>query len=213
MTGEDSGGARRKGGRPGRRRSDAGGRPPDGTGGEQDAPGDAESVARLICLRLLEFAPRTRAQLALVLARRGVPAEAAAAVLDRFGEVGLIDDAAFSRAWVASRHAGRGLAGRALGHELRQRGVEPDVIAGAVAELDPEAERATAVRLVRRKLPRLAGVPADRAAQRLAGMLARKGYPAGMAYSVVREELSLRDEDLALGDPQCPEGDAEPAHG
>ncbi|MBA3250380.1 MAG: regulatory protein RecX, partial [Geodermatophilaceae bacterium] len=88
---------------------------PDSAEEERDAPGDPESTARIICLRLLTLAPRTRAQLAQALERRGVPPAASEAVLDRFDEVGLIDDAAFSRAWVASRHAGRGLAGRALG--------------------------------------------------------------------------------------------------
>ncbi len=126
----------------------------------------------------------------------------------------MIDDAAFSRAWVASRHAGRGLAGRALGQELRQRGVEPEVIADAVAELDPEAERATAVRLVRRNLARLPGVSADVAARRLAGMLARKGYPAGMAYAVVREELSHRDDGASIAaGGQWPAGDGATALG
>lgn len=164
----------------------------DRPGSGTDAPGDPESVARLICLRLLTHAPRTRAQLAQALARRGVPDEAAAAVLERFTAVGLIDDAAFSRAWVGSRHRGRGLAGRALGQELRQRGVPAEVIAGAVAELDMATERDTAVRLVRRRLTRLPGIAPDVAARRLAGMLARKGYPAGLAYAVVRDELDAR---------------------
>ena len=45
-------------------------------------------------------------------------------MLDRFTEVGLIDDAAFARAWVSSRQAGRGLARRALSAELRAKGVD-----------------------------------------------------------------------------------------
>src|SRR5271165_1842528 len=54
---------------------------------------DPEAVARQICLRMLSAAPRTQAQLATALRRRGVPEEAAAAVLARFAEVKLIDDA------------------------------------------------------------------------------------------------------------------------
>ena len=70
--------------------------------------------ARQLCLRLLTGRPRTRVQLAEAMSRRGIPDDAAAAVLARFTEVGLIDDAAFARAWVESRHHGRGLARRAL---------------------------------------------------------------------------------------------------
>jgi regulatory protein len=47
---------------------------------------------------MLTTAPRTQAQLATALRRRGVPEDAAAAVLARFAEVKLIDDAMFSQA-------------------------------------------------------------------------------------------------------------------
>src|SRR5271168_5446837 len=96
--------------------------------------GDPEAQARQICLRLLTIAPRTRAQLAQALHRRGVPDEAAETVLSRFADVGLIDDAAFARAWVESRHYSRGLSGRALSAELRRRGVAADEIRAAIDE-------------------------------------------------------------------------------
>ncbi len=156
---------------------------------------DPEAVARQICLRLLTVAPRTQAQLADALRRRGVPDDAAAAVLTRFAEVKLIDDAMFARAWVDSRHHGRGLASRALGAELRQRGVPRDDIQAALSELDPEQELATARDLVARRMRSTAGQPADARIRRLAGMLARKGYPAGLAYRVVREALEQEAGD------------------
>ena len=49
---------------------------------------------------------RSRSELSTKLARKGVPAEVAARLLDRFEEVGLVDDQAFARSWVESRHAG-----------------------------------------------------------------------------------------------------------
>ena len=163
-------------------------------GGETGHAGEAdpESVARLICLRLLTAAPRTRAQLADALQRRGVPDDAASAVLARFAEVGLIDDATFASAWVESRHHGRGLGRRALTAELGRRGVDRSDIEAAVAGLTPETERATAVALVQRKLAGTAGQPAQARVRRLVGLLARKGYPAGLAYQVVREALDAQ---------------------
>src|SRR5215469_14350637 len=113
-------------------------------GGSGAGPADPEAVARQICLRMLASAPRTRAQLATALRRRRVPEEAAEAVLGRFAEVKLIDDATFASAWVESRHHGRGLSGRALAAELRDRGVASGDIQAAVARLDPEQEVATA---------------------------------------------------------------------
>ena len=162
---------------------------------EADPEADPEAIARQICLRMLTAAPRTQAQLAAALRRRGVPEEAATAVLARFAEVKLIDDATFARAWVDSRHHGRGLAGRALSSELRQRGVAQADIQAALTELDPEQELATARDLVARRLAGTAGMPVPARMRRLAGVLARKGYPPGLAYRVVREALEQESGD------------------
>jgi regulatory protein len=153
-----------------------------------------EAAARQICLRMLTAAPRTRAQLAEALRRRGIPEETAEAVLRRFGEVKLIDDAAFAAAWVESRHHGRGLSGRALASELRRRGVPVEDIKAAVGGLDPEREIATARGLVAQRLASTRGQPLDARVRRLTGLLARKGYAPGIAYRVVRE--ALRQEGL-----------------
>jgi regulatory protein len=158
---------------------------------------DPAEAARDICLRQLAIRPRTRAELATALRRRGIADEVAAEVLDRYDEVGLIDDEAFARAWVTSRHHGRGLARRALAGELRQRGVDGEALGAALTELDPATEAATARALVDRKLRGMAGAAPDAAFRRLAGMLARKGYPAGLAFRIVKEALETRDAESA----------------
>jgi len=164
-------------------------------GSPEDEMGDPESVARGICLRALTGAPKTRSQLADLLATRGVPDDAAETVLDRFTEVGLIDDAAFARAWVSSRQSGRGLARRALSAELRAKGVEPEVAAEAVGAVDDDDERATARRLVDRKVGAMRRLDRATATRRLMGMLARKGYSGGLAAAVVREALDSAGAD------------------
>jgi regulatory protein len=172
------------------------------TGNPQGQTRDPQDQARQVCLRLLTLAPRTRAQLADALRKRGIPDEAADEVLSRFEDVGLIDDAAFARAWVESRHYSRGLAGRALSAELKQRGVAADEIRAAIEErLGPDAEISAARRLIDRKLGPTRGLPPEQRTRRLAGLLARKGYPAGLAFRVIREALE------AEGDPAFPEDD------
>jgi regulatory protein len=199
---------RRRGGRVGRRGPDA----PDPAAAELLGPGssgpepaaDPVAAAREICLRLLTDRARTRQELAGVLARKGVPAEAAAAVLDRFDEVGLIDDAAFAGQWVRSRHEHRGLGRRAIAVELRRKGVADDVAGEALAGVDAAAEARRARELVDRKLRSLAvDTPEKRATagRKLVGMLARKGYGAGTAYQVVREALAEHGADVDEIDP------------
>ncbi|MEV4973134.1 recombination regulator RecX [Streptomyces scopuliridis] len=163
--------------------------------GQELSPQDPAERARAICLRLLTGTPRTRKQLADALAKREIPEDVAREVLSRFEDVGLIDDAAFADAWVESRHHGRGLARRALARELRTKGVDATLIDEAVGQLDSDQEEATARELVARKLRATRGMERDRRLRRLAGMLARKGYPEGMALRVVRQALEEEGED------------------
>lgn len=177
------------------------------TGGEQAAeeaggPRDPEEAARSICLRMLTLQPRTRAELSAALAERGIAAEAAEAVLGRFTEVGLIDDAAFAQAWVDTRHRGRGLGRRALAQELGRRGIDRDTAGEALEQLDADTEEATARALVERRLPSLRRHDRVVRVRRLVGMLARKGYPPGLAARVVRTALAAESvaEDTAAAE-------------
>jgi len=196
--GERSGGAGPGGRLAGRRRAERS-RLDEVPGHPEDPPGDPDTVARVICLRLLTSQPRTRAELSAALARRGVPSEAAGRVLGRFAEVGLIDDQAFADAWVESRHAGRGLGRRTLSAELRRRGIDDRTVADAMAGLDPETELQTARALVRRRLPSTARLEPAGRVRRLVGLLARKGYPPAVALRAVQEELAAVGDDDARG--------------
>lgn len=160
--------------------------------------GDPESVARNICLRLLTQRARSRSELATALERKGVPPEPAARVLDRFTEVGLIDDVALAHSMAGAAHRERGLARRAVAAKLRQRGLDSDVVADAVTTIDADSERARAIELVARRKRALSGLPLPVAQRRLVGLLARKGYPPGIAYEVVRAELATDDEPAPL---------------
>ena len=170
------------------------------TSDEQDAPGDPESVARAICLRLLTQRARTRSELAQTLRRRGVPDQAAGTVLDRFVEVGLIDDDALAESVVHTQHRERGLAARAVAVKLRQRGLPDSAVDAALAIIDLDSEREAARRLVARKLRALQGLPQETRSRRLVGMLGRRGYSLVLAVDVVRE-VTADDlpQDLADG--------------
>ena len=156
---------------------------------------DPEGVGRTILLDSLTGQARTRKELADKLARREVPDEIATELLDRFTEVGLIDDASYARQWVESRHRSRGLAPRALAQELRRKGVGDDEAKAALEQIDDDDQRTAARALVDKKLRSMRGLDPQVATRRLAGLLARKGYSAGLAFSVVREALGDQDDD------------------
>ncbi len=157
---------------------------------ELGPPGDPESVARSICLRALNERARTRAELASLLSRRGVPADSAGAVLDRFVEVGLIDDVALADAMAIAAHRDRGLARRAVAVKLRRRGIEESVVQAAIEQIDDDSETTAAREVALRKLKSLRGLDTAVQARRLVSLLGRRGYPPAVAYRVVKDVLA-----------------------
>lgn len=162
-------------------------------------PGDAESVARIVCLRALSQRARTRSELAALLGRKGVPDDASRRVLDRFTEVGLIDDVSLAESFAAAAHAERGLSRRAVAVKLRRRGVDEPTVEHAIEHIDDESESAAARSLAQRRLRTLAGLDRDVQARRLVSLLARRGYAPGLAFRIVRELLDM-DASVATGD-------------
>ncbi len=161
-------------------------------------PADPASVARTIVLTKLTASAKSRHELADALAAKDVPDDVAQEVLDRFEAVGLVDDAAFADTWVRSRQTSRGLSKRALSQELRRKGVDDEVIKDSLDQIDPDDELANAESLVQRKLRATRNLDAETRTRRLVGMLARKGYPAGLAFKVVREALTK--DSVAMND-------------
>ncbi|HEY3261635.1 MAG TPA: regulatory protein RecX [Pseudonocardiaceae bacterium] len=181
-------------------------RAPVSDGPARTDPIDPRAKARQICLDLLTTKARTRAELATALARRGIDEDTVSDVLARFSEVGLIDDAAFAESFVHAGHNYRGLGRRALAAQLRRRGVDEQTTDTALAAVDPHAEEEMARTLVRRRLAGgAAGADEVATIRKLVGVLARRGYPEGLSYRVVRDELRAagRDagplDDLDLG--------------
>lgn len=155
--------------------------------GELDA--DAESVARRIALGKLAVQARTRTELERAMQAKNVPEEAAEAVLDRFTDVGLVDDARFARDWVESRQRRRHLSRSVLRQELRTKGVDRDDIDEALAKVEPADEIAAARELAERKLRSMTGLERAVRYRRLAGALSRRGFSSSVVATVVEDVL------------------------
>ncbi|WP_235833603.1 regulatory protein RecX [Aeromicrobium chenweiae] len=168
---------------------------------DEDDTGDYDvaeqmSRARQIVYDRLAVTARSRADLEQALAKKQVPAEVARAILDKFEDAGLVDDAEFARSWVQSRQRSKGLSSRVLAMELRRKGVDEEIAREALGELDPEAEVEAAHRLVQAKLRTMSSLDETTKVRRLTGLLARKGYSPQVAFDVVRQELGAEPAPL-----------------
>jgi regulatory protein len=157
--------------------------------------GDDYEAARQIALRRLDARARSEAELTGDLIRRGVTPQTTARVVARLAEVGLVDDAEFARQWVESRQGAKNLSRLRLRQELRAKGVAESVIAQAL-ETEAEDEDEVALEFARRKARTMATLDDAAFQRRLAGQLARRGFPEPVVRRVV---FRLTDERTTPG--------------
>lgn len=157
-------------------------------------PGRAEleTQARAVVLRKLSAQARTRHELDQALRAKEVPADIADQVLDGMEDVGLVDDAAFAHDWVNSRQQRRQLSRRALGRELKNRGVSQDQIDDALANVGSAEEYGSAITLAARRYRSMSELPRDVVRRRLTGALARRGFASGVITRVLAEVVDQR---------------------
>ncbi|MDR2567054.1 MAG: recombination regulator RecX [Bifidobacteriaceae bacterium] len=146
--------------------------------------------ARSIALKALDRSPRSRAQLAELLTQKDVPDQIAAALLDRFEEVGLVDDRSLAEMLVRTRHAERGLVGRALAAELQRKGIDPETAQAAMAQVTREDELEAAECWARKKLSATRGLAPEARLRRTATLLTRKGHGPGVAFATAKRLLA-----------------------
>ena len=170
-------------------------------------PADADLAARLTtfdtrrgayeaALLLLSFRPRSEAELRTRLARRGIEAEAIDEAIERVRAAGLIDDAAFARAWVSERASGRGRGRRALAAELHAKGIAAETVQDTLAEVDEDARALT---VARERAARLGALDWPEFHRRLGCFLTRRGFGYGAAGAAVRTVWRERSGDDAHG--------------
>ena len=158
---------------------------------------EAADAAKQVLLRRLSHAPRTRKELAKDLKDKDISDEVANVALDRFEEVGLINDQALASNYVSSQHERKGLGKNALRQQLRAKGVSDDVALEAISQISDDQEFQAAFALACKKIRSLQRDDAKTKLRKIVGVLARKGYSSNLAFRVAKEVI----KDLPDGLP------------
>jgi regulatory protein len=153
-------------------------------------PEEALAYAKERALRLLAVRPRSHAELAERLSRIGTDPDILRQALADLERVGLIDDAAFARDLVESRTQNRLEGDRAVRAALWAKGIAPELVDGALAEVGT-SDQERADELARKRALRLQGLPPERAYARLLGLLQRRGHGYAVASSAARRALRV----------------------
>jgi regulatory protein len=166
----------------------SGGRRASPTAPQPESPDAAYAEA----VKRLARQPQSRAALARRLARLGYAEEAVRGALERAEADGYLDDREFAASLVRRRSQGRGHA--LIAQELRAKGIEdPDAVA-ALADVEPETERA--LNLGRALLARRQPANPEELRAIVGPRLSRRGFSSGLVY---RTCLTLSDEWQAAG--------------
>jgi regulatory protein len=166
---------------------------------------DDPAVVLEAAARFLEARGRSVAEVRRRLTSAGYAAPLVDDAIVRLTELGMLDDAAFARAWIESRDRARPRGERALAEELRLRGVDREIVAAALDERRAaaggtagEADEAAAERLVTRNARTLERIADPRARrQRAYALLARSGFnPEVCARVAARVVAAAADEPV-----------------
>ena len=178
---------------------------------ERRAAVDDPAVVLEAAARFLEARARSIGEVRRRLTSAGYQADLVEGAITRLGELGMLDDEAFARAWVESRDRARPRGERALADELRLRGVDRAVIVAALDErreasvaatadqddeVAPSADEAAATRLLERNSRLLARVADPRARrQRAYALLARNGFDPGVCAALAARVVEAPEPD------------------
>lgn len=157
-------------------------------------------------LRFLAPRPRSRAEVRrrLLAPRPNHPIpsrEGIERILDRLENMELLNDRDFADFWVENRERFSPRSARALGQELRQKGVARET---AEQVSDPERDEERALAAARQRLRTLRGLEYEAFRTRLGQFLLRRGFSYGIARETVRllweemrEEATGEDEEAS----------------
>lgn len=151
---------------------------------------EAADAAKQVLLRRLSHAPRTRKELAKDLKDKDISDEVANVALNRFEEVGLINDQALASNYVSSQHERKGLGKNALRQQLRAKGISDDMALEAISQISDDQEFQAAFALACKKIRSLQRDDAKTQLRKIVGVLARKGYSSNLAFRVAKEVIT-----------------------
>lgn len=149
-------------------------------------------------IRLIHRRPRSEQEIRTHLRRRAVPDTTVDRVIERLVEAALIDDRAFAAMWIENRMDFRPRSRYALRIELQRKGIDREIIEGALEGVDEQAAAEKAARIAARRWKQS---PPDEFRRKVIGYLQRRGF----SYPVCDQAV---DGLIGLGTDQEDESEA-----
>ena len=162
---------------------------------------DAVDRAVSAAMRALDQRMQTGKELRIRLMRKGFEPTTIDAALIKLTEYGYLNDERFAELWIENRLAHRPRGKRMLELELRQKGIDREIVQETVSGMEID-DRAAALTLANKRLRSVQGLPATEQKKKLTGILARRGFDYGTIRATLETVLNEPLDDLEMGDPE-----------
>ena len=150
--------------------------------------------ARTIAFRLLKYRIRSQKELETRLKIKKIPADTIKVVIGDLKRLSLVDDRAFTRAWIQDRIR-RGYGTVRIKKELREKGIDPEVISEGIAAFGKEAQSPAVIqRLIERRLRRYRTDDIVLIKRKLFSYLGARGFPVDQIRQAL-EDLGRPDDN------------------
>jgi regulatory protein len=150
---------------------------------EQLKAADECEVAYQRAIQFLNYRPRTENEIRQNLLKHDVPETVLDNVVERLQRAGLLDDMRFANAWVENRADLHPRSKRALAYELKQRGIEQQLIQQSLEQFDDDQ---AAYQAALQKSRKLQGLDWQAFRKKMYGFLARRGFDYETSAPVVK---------------------------
>lgn len=154
-----------------------------------------ERQAKNVAEYWLGISDRSRKELFTKIKAKGITDEVANKVLDYYEERDYINDERFAHSFVYSKTTYDKLGKRSIAYKLREKGVDPDLIEAAIAEIDDEHEEEQAKELALRKAKTNRRYDNQKRVQQIAGLLSRRGYSGSLIFRLAKEAIEEVDAE------------------
>ncbi len=162
---------------------------------------DAVDRAVSAAMRALDQRMQTSQELRTRLLRKDFESATIDAALEKLTEYGFLNDERFAELWIENRLAHRPRGKRMLEQELRQKGIDREIVQETVSGMEID-DRTGALELARKRFKSVQGLPPDEQKKKLTGILARRGFDYGTIRATLEVILDREFDELELGDPE-----------
>lgn len=137
-------------------------------------------------LKFLSFRPRSEKELKDWFIKKEVGEETQKLISQKLKDLGYLNDEEFAKWWIEQRTTFRPIGMRLLALELKQKGVEKDLIDSSLSRyLVKDSELESAKKVAEKKMKRLKNFPLLELKQKLTAHLARRGF----SWETIEETL------------------------